>query len=74
MSLSGTGRAAHTGRSAVGALVGGWAVAGHGGIGAMVTGPIFCAVAVPLSWATSLLRPPTNTRSASIPVAARSAA
>jgi hypothetical protein len=40
----------------------------------MVTGLIFCAVAVPLSWATSLLRPPAITSPESIPVAAGSAA
>jgi DHA1 family inner membrane transport protein len=82
VSLAGPGRdlastlpaSAVTAGIAVGALVGGWAVAGHGGIGAMVTGLVFCAVAVPLSWATSLLRPPAITSPESTPVAAGSAA
>jgi DHA1 family inner membrane transport protein len=43
---------------AVGALAGGWAVSGHGPSGAVVTGLIICAVALPLSWITSFLKPP----------------
>jgi DHA1 family inner membrane transport protein len=43
---------------AAGAAIGGWAVAGNGGVGAIVTGLVLCAVAVPLAWATALLRPP----------------
>jgi DHA1 family inner membrane transport protein len=82
VSLAGPGRdlastlpaSAVTAGIAVGALVGGWAVAGNGGIGPMVTGLIFCAVAVPLSWATSFLRPPATASPESTPVGVRSAA
>jgi DHA1 family inner membrane transport protein len=83
VSLAGPGRdlastlpaSAVTAGIAVGALIGGWAVAGNGGIGAIVTGLILCSVAVPLSWATSLLRPPApTTTSDPDPVAAASAA
>lgn len=67
VSLAGPGRdlaqtmpaSAVTAGIAVGALVGGWAVTGHGGTGAVVTGLIACAVAVPATWATARLRSPS---------------
>jgi DHA1 family inner membrane transport protein len=66
VSLAGPGRdlastlpaSAVTAGIAAGALIGGWAVAGNGGIGAILTGLILCAVAVPLTVATRFLRPP----------------
>jgi DHA1 family inner membrane transport protein len=45
---------------AVGALAGGWAVSAHGPSAAVLTGLVICAVALPLSWLTSFLKPPVT--------------
>jgi DHA1 family inner membrane transport protein len=44
---------------AIGSLIGGWALSGHGASGAVVTGLIICVVALPVAWLTGLLKPPT---------------
>jgi DHA1 family inner membrane transport protein len=45
---------------AVGALGGGSTVSAHGPAGAVLTGLVICAVALPLSWLTSFLKPPVT--------------
>jgi DHA1 family inner membrane transport protein len=68
VSLAGPGRdfaatlpaSAVTAGIAVGALAGGWAVDHHGPSGPVVTGLVICAVAVPVSWATSFLKAPAT--------------
>jgi DHA1 family inner membrane transport protein len=75
VSLAGPGRdlastlpaSAVTAGIAVGALIGGWAVRSSGGQGAVLTGLIVCAIAVPLTWATGLLRPPAESDVVSTP-------
>lgn len=45
---------------AVGALAGGWAVAGYGASSVVIVGLAILVVALPVAWATSFLRPPTQ--------------
>ena len=66
VSLAGPGRdfaatlpaSAVTAGIAVGALVGGWAVAGHGASAAIVTGLATCVIALPATWASGWLKMP----------------
>jgi DHA1 family inner membrane transport protein len=67
ISLAGPGRdlaatlppSAVTAGIAAGAAVGGWALSAHGPSAAVLTGLIITAVALPFSWLTGFLRPPT---------------
>lgn len=44
---------------AIGALLGGWTLAGSGGLNAItITGLVICAIAVPVAWATGYLKAP----------------
>jgi DHA1 family inner membrane transport protein len=53
---------------AIGSLVGGWALAAHGASAPVIAGIVVSAFAVPVSWATGLLRPPaTDEAPASVP-------
>jgi DHA1 family inner membrane transport protein len=69
VSLAGPGRdfaatlpaSAVTGGIAVGSLIGGWAVAGYGPAGAVVTAIVIVALSVPAAWATGRLKAPAVT-------------
>lgn len=43
---------------ALGSLLGGWSIARHGASAPVVAGTVICALALPISWATGLLRLP----------------
>ncbi|MFC5002453.1 MFS transporter [Dactylosporangium cerinum] len=45
---------------AIGSLIGGWALATHGASAPVIVGIVVSAIAVPVSWATGLLRVPVT--------------
>jgi DHA1 family inner membrane transport protein len=53
---------------AIGSLIGGWALSGHGPKGAVITGLIICAVALPVAWLTGLLKAPTSEQTVSVSI------
>lgn len=55
---------------AVGALVGGWAVASYNASSVVLVGLVICIVALPVAWATSFLKPAEESETLRFPVAA----
>jgi DHA1 family inner membrane transport protein len=45
---------------AIGSIVGGWALATHGASAPVITGIVVSVIAIPVSWATSFLKPPVT--------------